>query len=433
MRITHETGSTPRSARLAGAPAARLAAGTFVGVVVSAGVVGCGRGLDASVDLPPSRPVELAAFADDEAAADPVVEGSDGRDDAGPPLRLEGASGPGAPAPAGTTAGGAATSEEVGRPVVIDVLVGEVNGRPIFADAFFEPLEDRLIALGRRTNPSEFVREASSIIGFELQQVVQNALFLAEAEADLSDQERAGLRYWLESLTAGETAKRGGTEGQAREEIARELGLTLEEYIESQRDEQLIRKLVIERIMPRVIVSWRDIETEYQRRLTEFQPPPKVSLSWIRLPASDETRIAEVRRRLDAGEDFSRVASDVGMAAGGSWQAFEMEPADLAETEFPPAMRQALGRLREPGDVTPMVSVGSAVAWFELTTVDRPAGRSLYDPDVQRQLREAIRSRRLQEEQVRFYRTLLDEGIYDELEDMAAVLVGIAVRRYGPR
>jgi len=122
------------------------------------------------------------------------------------------------------------------------------------------------------------------------------------------------------------------------------------------------------------------------------------------------------------------------MEDGGRWNTFPVAPEALAEhPEIAPTVREAVAGLREPGDVTPTTRVGRLAVWFELTGVQRPEGRSLYDPDVQRSLRATIRGRRMQEEQVRFYRSLLDEGIYDELEEMAAVLVGIAVRRYGPR
>jgi len=397
---------------------------------------GCGRGLESAADLPRARPVELSAFADpgfdhgDATDADAAVLAAGGTPaPETAPARLDGAAGPAVATP-GLPVPPAASD----RPVVVDVLVGEVNGRPIFADDFFEPIEDRLVAIGRRTNPSEFVREASEVVGFELQQVVQNALFLAEAEADLSDQERQGLRYWLQSLAEGEKAKRGGIEKQAREKIEAEEGLSLEDYVERQRDEQLIRKLISDRILPRVIVSWRDIETEYQRRFDEFNPPPQVTLSWVRVRRSDADLVAEVQRRLDAGEDFSRIATDAGMEDGGRWNTFRIAPERLAESEeLAPVVREAVAGLREPGDVSPPVETGTRVTWFELSAVERPAGRSLYDPAVQRQLRETIRGRRLAEEQVRFYRSLLDEGIYDELEGMASVLVQIAIRRYGPR
>ena len=65
-------------------------------------------------------------------------------------------------------------------------------------------------------------------------------------------------------------------------------------------------------------------------------------------------------------------------------------------------------------------------------SVDRPPGITLYDdPQVQRRLGEDIRKRRNKQEWDRYVNSLLDRGIYDELDDMADRLYRIALLRYG--
>ena len=49
----------------------------------------------------------------------------------------------------------------VGRRWPIDGLVGQINGRPVFAAEFFVPIEDRLLNIGRQGRPSRLGRPSS--------------------------------------------------------------------------------------------------------------------------------------------------------------------------------------------------------------------------------------------------------------------------------
>lgn len=317
--------------------------------------------------------------------------------------------------------------------VLVDSMVGQVNGRPIFADDFFEPIEDRLIALSERVRDRRsFVLEANRIVTDELQARVQNALFLAEAEASLSPEEKQGLFHFVRLLTGEEVSKRGGSVEEAREQIRSQENMTLEEYMQAQRDEQLIRKLLYEQIAPRIIVSWKDVEREYERRRAEFEPPGTAALARIRVPRGDAATLAEVERRLAAGDPFLEIAAAVGSREG-SWQTFRIERGDLAMIGIEDEqILSALSLLTGAGETTPAIERGTQVWWLHVESIEQPPARSLYDPEVQSALRGEIRARRTTEEQLRYLRTLLEDGIYDELDAMGQRLLTIAVIRYGP-
>jgi len=322
---------------------------------------------------------------------------------------------------------------QVGERVIVDSMVGQVNGRPIFADEFFLPIEDQLIALSEQANEREFMLNAAEIVTKELRDVVLNALFLAEAEASLTPEEKIGIIYWFANVAEQVKARSGGSEAEARRQAMLE-GTTFEDKLENIKNRELISKLLQEKIYPRVIVSWRDVEREYRRRFEEFNPPAAATLARIRLiTAGQADAIEQVGQRLAAGDDFLEVAESVGQPDRGIWQTFQMGADGLRELEFADEAAQTqVALLREEGDTTEAFELGRSTWWLHVVEIDQPPRRSLYDPDVQRFLADHLRMTRGTEEQDRYIASLLEKGIYDELEAMAQRLVAIAVLRYGP-
>lgn len=334
-----------------------------------------------------------------------------------------------APAPSWTP------SAQPGDRLLVESLVGQVNGRPIFADRFLGEMEDELRALARRSGRREFVEGAARLITDRLQIVVLNALFLADAEASLTPEEQVGLRGWLEQTREVVTARRGGgSVERAQREIQAEAGESLDAYLERIRDSELIRKLFRERIEPRVIVSWRDVERAYERRIGEFLPPAVVSLGRIRIPsAGREAEIRAITQRLhEAREPFLEVAESLGPGQG-FWERFPAPDGALDAIAFQDeGLTRAVRSLSAVGDVTPPIAVGPFTWWVAILEIERPEGRSLYDARVQRLLTAELQRVRRFEEQDRYSDMLLRRGIYDPRGVMAQRLLEIAVRRYAP-
>lgn len=384
------------------------------------------------------RPVSLAVFARSAPPAPPASA------EAGEPA-VAGAPAPRPTAPGRTLgAGSSPTPQEpveqsmaghlqVGERVIVDSMVGQVNGRPIFADEFFLPIEDQLIAISEQANERQFMVEAAEIVTKELRDVVLNALFLAEAEASLTPEEKIGIRYWFANVAEQVKARSGGSEAEARRRAMLE-GTTFEDKLENIKNRELISKLLQEKIYPRVIVSWRDVEREYRRQYDQINPPAKATLARIRLTTTDQAdEIEQVGQRLAAGDDFLEVAESIGQPDRGLWQTFQMGEEGLREPQFADEAAQAqVALLREEGDTTEAFELGRSTWWLHVVEIDQPPRRSLYDPDVQRFLADHLRMTRGSEEQDRYIASLLEKGIYDELEAMAQRLVAIAVLRYGP-
>jgi hypothetical protein len=408
-----------------------------IGATVILSASGCARPIIGSK----ARPVALADFA----APPPAPEtGSDSADDGSAAVESDDVLAAALPATGDdaddeefiedflTDEFGERTVLQPTRPgerIIVDSLVGHVNGRPVYADDFLEPIEDRLLRAAEETSGVQQEQMFRVIINDWLQDVVTNELILAEAEASLTDQQQMGLFAFLGMMYDEEIRRGGGTKAGA-ERRRRRSGEELDQYLGRQKEMVLVDQLRLQRISPRVIVSWRDIEREYRRRYDEFNPSATLTLARIRLSNSRPELIDDVDRRLSAGEPFAVIAEELGLANGGAWETFEMGPGGVADIDVSDAMKAALEGLEE-GQTSGSLVLGSSTMWLNVAEVDEPENRSIYDPDVQLGLRAAILSRRAQIEWVRYVNTLLQGGVYAELDEMAEQLFRIALVRYG--
>jgi hypothetical protein len=319
---------------------------------------------------------------------------------------------------------------QTGVPVLVESLVGQINGKPVFADRFLEPLEDRLLRTAEETSGRELDRRFRQIIFDSLKEVVRSELMLAEAEATLTEQQRMGLFALLDRMYQEQLRMGGGTVSGA-EQRARRSGSGLQEYMGTQKEVVLIRNLISEQIAPLVIVSWRDVEREYRRRYDEFNPAATVTLARIRLDrASQAAQIEDVTRRLEAGEPFAKIAEELGVPDGGRWEAFTMGPGGITDIGVSQDIKRALEGLEEGQTSKPVVMGGSTI-WVHVAAVSRPEARSLYDPEVQLMLVRRVRDARYGVEFERYVASLQAQGIFDDLDRMADRLYTIAVLRYG--
>src|SRR5690606_37196025 len=137
---------------------------------------------------------------------------------------------------------------------------------------------------------------------------------------------------------------------------------TIDQYVRGRLDEELIRRLLHEKIMPRVIVSWKDVEREYRRRELEFNPPPTIHLSRIRVSNDDQEMIERVKSMLEAGELLSQIAQGIGQGDG-TWQSFTVGPAGFHDIAISDAIKPYLQGLKV-GDTTKPIVLASTTMWL---------------------------------------------------------------------
>lgn len=407
-----------------------------IALVVAGALIGSAwfmSGCAGSMPRSGTREISLADFADKELANAAVDHDSDtglqfdepspDASSSMPPVRLEAAS---PPAPRAQT-----QTPSLARPqrVIVDSLVGQVNGRPIFANEFFVPIEDQLRAIGTRTSQREFLNQARPIITEHLRQIVLNELFLAEAQSQLTTEQQQGIFAWMRHVREVTIAEGGGTRTGTGQQLRQREGMTIEEYVAARRDMALLHQLRRAKIEPRVIVSWRDIEREYERRWDEFNPPATLRLARLRLSTEAQAeQIERVNQRLAAGESFAEIAESLNQASDGrQWQQFQMGAGGIADIALADHIKQHIIDL-EVGQTSRPFQQGASTWWLHIVGIDQPEGRSLYD--VQRQIQTSLRNRRFNEEMNKYIESLFEKGIYDELDSMLLRLIEIAAVRY---
>lgn len=313
----------------------------------------------------------------------------------------------------------------------VDALVGQVNGRPVFADEFFGPIEDQLRQIAanpdRVAGREQFVR---TIRGY-FKQTVDSELIVAEAESQLSPEQQQGVLAWLKSMQEATIAERGGSRAAAEASLQAEEDKTLDEFMQQRREVSLALRLLNQRIEPRAIVSWREVEQAYQRDAKIYNPPSQVRIGRIKLDAvADAAKIERVRALVKEGKKFSEIAKELDLSEGGVWQASELPAGGVQAL---PLADGVLSRLKplQPDQVSEeLVQKEGFVVWFAIMEISQPRARSIYDRDLQLAITRQIQDVRRAIERQRYIASLRSRWVTDDIVEMEERLVAFALERY---
>lgn len=428
-----------------------LMAAWAAGLLATAGCsVGSDRPGDATT---PARTVRAESFAANPAAdraieptptgrgigAEPDVQAPGGRQDPGDSMRAFGQEpvvvrGMSPPSAAGDPTPPTPASPPRGNIELIDAKVGDINGRPIFASTFFEPIESRLIAEAQRLNRNEWRRVAAEdIIRPQLDNLIADELLRAEALASLTPAQRQGLRSFLTGFRRDLLSENLGSEQLARQRLQDGTGRTLDDALRDKETDTLIRLALAQQINRRINVSWRDIRLRYERDQNIYNPPPVASFRLIRTPNDRPEDVARIAERLGAGEPFGEVAQDAA-------NTFERETGGLSQSPvlgafeqgefFPaPALNERARALR-PGETVGPFELGNNTFWMRLDSVER-ASISLYD--AQLRINQELTLERRRAEQQAYLNRLIERARVSNRDEMLLRLLSIADERYGPR
>ena len=318
----------------------------------------------------------------------------------------------------------------VGVPYPIESLVGQINGRPVYAEEFLLPLEDRILRIVAESPLAEAVRSVDALVMQRFREFVDSELIIAEAESKLDSQQQQGVLAWLKSVQEDTIADRGGTRDTASASIEEEFGVSFDEFMLERRSLALASDLLRKRVQPRAIVSWRDIEQAYRRNYATFNPSPTLQIGRIRFSTKRETEKVEQAKALIAGgADFAAVCAAMDIPDGGAWLDLELPADGIAGTSLTKAVKSRLegletGKLSEPWVQTAFIS------WFAITGIEKQPGRSIYDPSVQFGLESELSNMRLVQEQERYLSTLKDRWVSGDIDEMRRRLLAIARLRY---
>jgi hypothetical protein len=335
-----------------------------------------------------------------------------------------------------------AAAQQPGRAVVIDAVVGQVNGRPVFATEILEPLDGRLRALNARSLAEWQAAASHEAIEPELYSRIKDELILSEARQGLSSEQRQGLLHFLGEIQGSLISRSQGSEVKADETLRDQTGRTLKREAEDIRDQALIKHEIDTKVMPRVSVPWRDVQSEYERQHDKYHPPAQYTFRMIYTGSDKAANIAKIQEAMGAGKGFAEIA---GMPCndyipGEKGKMERVCAGAQAECAFSdwPEINSAMRSLRIGQSLGPIVFAPDRarpgtqrIAWVHLERVDRPEAVSLYD--AQLDIENDLRNERLKAEQRRYFERLLKRGNISNLELMVGKLVDIATERYASR
>jgi hypothetical protein len=214
----------------------------------------------------------------------------------------------------------------------VDALLGQINGKPLYANDFLASREDRIRQLVAQPDRVAAYRQLLQLLDEAFEQFVNNQLVISEAEGAIPIEAKEGLLAWMRELQEAEIANRGGTRSEAQRSIEEEFpGTTIEEFMQRQKNEILASDLMRRRIKPRAIVSWRDIERLYMKNWEKYNPLPTIRVGRIALLKTDQAKVDRVKGLFAQGKSFAEVAAEL------QWpQGHRRDPRSGRRPEGPP-------------------------------------------------------------------------------------------------
>jgi len=328
----------------------------------------------------------------------------------------------------------ASTSPRQAQSIVVDELVGQINGKPVYASDFFSDMDARLRAQAAIMPRREWERMLVEDVSKSLNAKLMDELLLAEFQGSLNPQARIGVLAFIEALRGEILSQNRGSETTAEERLQSETGRTLQEEVRYKADQTLIAEQLRRSVVSKVYVSSRDIKRFYEQNPQMFAAANKAVFRIVQIPRSDEQRRAAVQQAVDAGEPFADIAaaySDFKRADRGLYER-DIGAKGLGSTEVfaAPALNAPAQKLREGQSVGP-IEFDGALYWIHLEEVISTPGLTLYE--AQLGIERVIRGQRLDEAQRRYFEQLLQRANVSDRRQMIERLVRFGMIRYlGP-
>lgn len=329
---------------------------------------------------------------------------------------------------------GGLTPTASGAAITLDSKVGEINGQPIIASKFLEPLDGRLRAVAQKHagKPQAWMAEAQPIVLRALLDQVRDELILAEAYSSVKPQVgEAGLRAFLAQIRQDLVRENDGSEMVADERLREQEGMTIDQKSKDSLNKGLISSEIQRRVMPRVFVSSRDQREYYDKNYERFNPPGTAKLRVIMLGAQDAAAAERVAAALAAGTSFEEAARLEGNRFRRDEGGEHIVPVAglYEEASFfgVPELNDA-ARALEPGGTIGPVTTPDTVAWLHLESIDRPQGVSFYDAQVE--INFILMQQQYAIEEVRYLAGLETRGSFSDIETTGRRLLAIATERY---
>ncbi|MCX5641066.1 MAG: hypothetical protein NT059_09685 [Planctomycetota bacterium] len=318
----------------------------------------------------------------------------------------------------------------VGQRWLVESLIGQINGRPIFAEEIFKQIEAAVLLASQDPNPESARTQVDALVRRAFRQQVESELILAEAESRLSPEMKVGLLGWLRDLQETTIAQRGGNRASAEEALRDEMQMSVEEFVTFRKNAELTRDILRRKVEPRVVVSWRDVERLYRQRHAAYEPDPIYRLGRIRLAKEQQAdKIEVVKRMITEKKTFTEIADAVGTPEHGMWRAVTVADGKMMVSDMTNDLQKLIAPL-QPGMISEPLDARTSMTWFAVISEETPPRMSIFDTDLQLSLRGELQGTQERLEQARYIQSLQKRWLGASITKMEIRLVQIARERY---
>ena len=315
------------------------------------------------------------------------------------------------------------TTEDPKAVYTVDAMVGQINGRPLYASEVFSEIGEQTLQTMAGAKPKpEFVRDLYTLLRDTLAQKVTDALVLAEAESSLTEQEQMGLLEVLRKYREDLIAKSLGSEARTEQRLRQERDQSLEQAVEEQRQRILVSKYMQDKLYPYIHITRYDVERYYEEHGDQFNPDAVVTVMII--VARNPRDADEVAAALEAGKSFE----EAGAVSGARLRTIEyrgkMDEFKALAWDEVNEKAQQLGE----GEHTDRVDVSIGSIWVMVADIE--SGEHVPLSDVYLKIEQQLRAQKFDQLNRKYMAELLRKGNYTPLDQMLEVLVEVAVNRY---
>lgn len=336
-----------------------------------------------------------------------------------------------------------------GRDVLADCMVGQINGRPVFASEVLDPMDGKLRvdAQGVRNAETAFKwkNDTANLIQSEVARRVRDELLLGEARARLTPEQKQGLIYFLQRVDQWASGREGGSREEAARNIEASEGMSYEKFLETQRDKTLIQELVKENVSPRVRVPWRKVERFYAENQDLINPEPRAVVQVLMVDGKNAALVERAQAAASAadGKAYAELAASNSnmyrqadaitgrtVEAGRLWRTL---PSGGAYGDLQwfgnPSLNTAAAAL-QPGQASPAMDLVGDKVWVRREADVHYPRKTL--EDVQLEIVTGLLKVKENQEQADFFMELLGNGSFTPISRMTRELLVLAAQRHLP-
>lgn len=322
--------------------------------------------------------------------------------------------------------------------LLVDAKVGDINGKPIYASRFLAPMAARFRQEAVLKSKLEWQVFAKGEIERTLAGFIEDELLRAEALASLSPGQKQGLFAFVERVQRQVLNQNRGSREQASRRVFAEEGTTIEEFIASKRERELINFQLDSQVRNRVAVTWRDIQQAYERNFDQFNSPPTFQFRLIRVFKDAPEKIEVVRSALATGASFAEIAAleaNVNRRDTGGLEPREIKgeikdaqffPSDALNTPAKTLVVEYISN-QTLNQVVGPIDLGATQAWLTLDTVSQ---RSVPLYQAQLGIENVLRESRERLEKSRYINRLKSRANISNPDEAVKSLLTIATERY---